>query len=125
MVPNELKYTNDHEWIKVDGNTGIIGITDYAQGELGDVVFVDIAEDLSEIKSGEAFGTIEAVKTVSDLFAPCDGKVIEINSSLADDPQKVNTDPYGEGWLIKIEISDPSQLDSLLNAEAYKSQIGE
>jgi glycine cleavage system H protein len=105
--------------------TGIIGITDYAQGELGDVVFVDIAEDLSEIKSGEAFGTIEAVKTVSDLFAPCDGKVIEINSSLADDPQKVNTDPYGEGWLIKIEISDPSQLDSLLNAEAYKSQIGE
>lgn len=125
MVPNELKYTNDHEWIKVDGNTGIIGITDYAQGELGDVVFVDIAEDLSEIKSGEAFGTIEAVKTVSDLFAPCDGKVIEINSSLADDPQKVNSDPYGEGWLIKIEISDPSQLDSLLDAEAYKSQIGE
>jgi len=125
MVPNELKYTNDHEWIKVDGNTGIIGITDYAQGELGDIVFVDIAEDLSEIKSGEAFGTIEAVKTVSDLFAPCDGKVIEINSSLADDPQKVNTDPYGEGWLIKIEISDPSQLDSLLDAEAYKSQIGE
>lgn len=125
MVPNELKYTNDHEWIKVDGNTGIIGITDYAQGELGDIVFVDIAEDLSEIKSGEAFGTIEAVKTVSDLFAPCDGKVIEINSSLADDPQKVNSDPYGEGWLIKIEISDPSQLDSLLDAEAYKSQIGE
>jgi len=125
MVPNELKYTNDHEWIKVDGNTGIIGITDYAQGELGDIVFVDIAEDLSEIKSGEAFGTIEAVKTVSDLFAPCDGKVIEINSSLADDPQKVNTDTYGEGWLIKIEISDPSQLDSLLDAEAYKSQIGE
>lgn len=125
MVPNELKYTKDHEWIKVDGNTGIIGITDYAQGELGDVVFVDIAEDLSEIKSGEAFGTIEAVKTVSDLFAPCDGKVIEINSSLADDPQKVNSDPYGEGWLIKIEISDPSQLDSLLDAEAYKSQIGE
>lgn len=125
MIPNELKYTNDHEWIKVDGNTGIIGITDYAQGELGDVVFVDIAEDLSEIKSGEAFGTIEAVKTVSDLFAPCDGKVIEINSSLADDPQKVNSDPYGEGWLIKIEISDPSQLDSLLDAEAYKSQIGE
>ena len=125
MVPNELKYTNDHEWIRVDGNTGVIGVTDYAQGELGDVVFVDIAEDLAEIKAGEAFGTIEAVKTVSDLFAPCDGKVIEINTSLADDPQKVNSDPFGEGWLIKIEISDPSQLDGLLDAETYKAQIGE
>lgn len=125
MVPNELKYTKDHEWIKIDGNTGIIGITDYAQGELGDVVFVDIAEDLTEIKSGEPFGTIEAVKTVSDLYAPCDGKVIEVNSSLADDPQKVNSDPYGDGWLIKIEITDLSQLDFLLDAEGYKAQIGE
>ncbi len=125
MVPNELKYTEDHEWIKVDGNTGIIGITDYAQGELGDVVFVDIPEDLDEITSGESFGTIEAVKTVSDLFAPCDGKVIEVNTSLADDPQKVNSDPYGEGWLIKVELKDSSQLDSLLDSEAYKSQIGE
>lgn len=125
MVPNELKYTNDHEWIKVDGNTGIIGVTDYAQGELGDVVFVDIAEDLAEITSGDAFGTIEAVKTVSDLFAPCDGKVIAVNTALADDPQKVNSDPFGEGWLIKIEITDPSQLDGLLDAEAYKAQIGE
>jgi glycine cleavage system H protein len=125
MVPNELKYTKDHEWIKVDGNVGIIGVTDYAQGELGDVVFVDISEDLSEIASGEAFGTIEAVKTVSDLYAPCDGKVIEINSALADDPQKVNSDPFGEGWLIKIELTNPAQLDDLLDAEAYKSQIGE
>lgn len=125
MVPNELKYTKDHEWIKVEGNTGVIGITDYAQGELGDVVFVDIAEDLAELKSGEAFGTIEAVKTVSDLFAPCDGKVLEINTALADDPQKVNTDPYGDGWLVKIEISDASQLDSLLDSDAYKEQIGE
>jgi len=125
MVPNELKYTNDHEWIKVDGNKGVIGVTDFAQGELGDVVFVDIAEDLAEIKAGEAFGTIEAVKTVSDLLAPCDGKVTEVNTSLVDEPQKVNTDPFGEGWLIKIEISDPSQLDALLDAEAYKSQIGE
>ena len=125
MVPNELKYTNDHEWIKVDGNTGVIGITEYAQGELGDVVFVDIAEDLSEIKSGEAFGTIEAVKTVSDLLAPCDGKVVEINTSLVDEPQKVNSDPFGEGWLIKVEISNPSQLDDLLDSEAYKAQIGE
>jgi len=125
MIPNELKYTKDHEWIKVEGNTGIIGVTDYAQGELGDVVFVDIAEDLAEIKSGEAFGTIEAVKTVSDLYAPCDGKVIEVNTSLADDPQKINSDPYGEGWLIKIELTDTSQLDSLLDAEGYKAQIGE
>lgn len=125
MVPNELKYTKDHEWIKIEGNTGTIGITEFAQGELGDVVFVDIEEGLSEIISGEAFGTIEAVKTVSDLFAPCDGKVLEVNTGLADDPQKVNSDPYGEGWLIKIEITDSSQLDGLLDAEAYKTQIGE
>lgn len=125
MVPNELKYTEDHEWIKVEGNTGTIGVTEYAQGELGDVVFVDIPEDLDEITKGDSFGTIEAVKTVSDLFAPCDGKVIEVNTALADDPQKVNSDPYGEGWLVKIELSDPSQLDALLDAESYKSQIGE
>lgn len=125
MVPNELKYTEDHEWIKVEGNTGTIGVTDYAQGELGDVVFVDIPEDLEELTKGDSFGTIEAVKTVSDLFAPCDGKVVEVNTALADDPQKVNSDPYGEGWLVKIELSDSSQLDSLLDAESYKSQIGE
>ncbi|MDZ7765329.1 MAG: glycine cleavage system protein GcvH [Melioribacteraceae bacterium] len=125
MVPNELKYTEDHEWIRVEGNTGTIGVTDYAQGELGDVVFVDIPEDLEELTKGDSFGTIEAVKTVSDLFAPCDGKVIEVNTALADDPQKVNSDPYGEGWLVKVELSDPSQLDSLLDAESYKSQIGE
>lgn len=125
MVPNELKYTKDHEWIKIEGNTGTIGVTEFAQGELGDVVFVDIDEGIGEITSGEAFGTIEAVKTVSDLYAPCDGKVTEVNTQLADDPQKVNSDPYGEGWLIKIEISDPSQLESLLNAEEYKAQIGE
>lgn len=125
MVPNELKYTEDHEWIKIDGDTGIIGVTDYAQGELGDVVFVDIPEDLDEISKGETFGTIEAVKTVSDLFAPCDGKVVEVNSKLADDPQVINSDPYGEGWLIKVELADKSQLDSLLDAESYKSQIGE
>lgn len=125
MVPNELKYTEDHEWIKVEGNTGTIGVTDYAQGELGDVVFVDIPEDLEVLTKGDSFGTIEAVKTVSDLFAPCDGKVVEVNTALADDPQKVNSDPYGEGWLVKIELSDSSQLDSLLDAESYKSQIGE
>ncbi len=125
MVPNELKYTEDHEWIKIDGNTGTIGVTDYAQGELGDVVFVDIPEDLDEVEKGESFGTIEAVKTVSDLFSPCDGKVLEVNTKLADEPQSVNSDPYGEGWLIKIEINDQSQLDGLLDADAYKAQIGE
>jgi len=123
-VPENLKYTKDHEWIKVDGNTGVIGITDFAQGELGDVVFVDIDTDLSEITAGETFGTIEAVKTVSDLFAPCDGKVIEVNEKLADEPQVINSDPFGDGWLIKIEISDGSQLNDLLDAESYKSQIG-
>ena len=123
-VPEELKYTKDHEWIKVDGDTGIIGITEYAQGELGDVVFVDLDSDLTEITNGEPFGTIEAVKTVSDLYAPCHGKVIEVNSKLADEPQTINTDPYGEGWLIKIEITDKEQLNELLDAEVYKSQIG-
>lgn len=123
-IPEALKYTSDHEWIKIDGNVGIIGITDYAQGELGDVVFVDIVSDLAEISKGESFGTIEAVKTVSDLFGPCNGKVIEINSKLEDEPQLVNSDPYGEGWLIKIEIADQNELNELLDAEAYKDSIG-
>lgn len=124
-VPAELKYTKDHEWIKIEGNIGTIGVTDYAQGELGDVVFVDIDEDLEEIVKEEAFGTIEAVKTVSDLYAPCDGKVVEINEKLADDSQLVNSDPFGDGWLIKIEIADMSQLDELLDAAAYKEHIGQ
>ncbi|AFN75522.1 glycine cleavage system H protein [Melioribacter roseus P3M-2] len=122
-VPAELLYTKDHEWIKVEGNTGIIGITDYAQSELGDIVFVDINPGLEEIKMSESFGTIEAVKTVSELYAPIDGKVIEINPKLQDEPQLVNSDPYGEGWLIKIEISNPDQVNQLLDAEAYKNQI--
>lgn len=124
-VPEVLKYTKDHEWIKVEGNTGIIGITDYAQGELGDVVFVDINPDLSEIKMGDAFGTIEAVKTVSDLYAPVDGKVLELNTKLNDEPQLVNSDPYGEGWLVKIEISNPVQLNDLLNSSDYQAQLGQ
>lgn len=124
-VPAELKYTKDHEWIKIEGDTGIIGVTDYAQGELGDVVYIDIDSDLEEITNEEAFGTIEAVKTVSDLYAPCDGKVVEINEKLADDAQLVNSDPYGDGWLIKIEIADLSQLDGLLDAEQYKEHIGQ
>lgn len=123
--PENLKYTKEHEWIKVDGNIGIVGITEYAQGELGDIVFVDINPELQEITMNESFGTIEAVKTVSDLFAPVSGKLLEINSKLNDEPQLVNSDPYGEGWIIKIEISDPTQLNDLLDAEAYKSQIGQ
>lgn len=124
-VPSNLKYTKEHEWIKVEGNIGIIGITDYAQGELGDIVYVDINPELTEIVMNESFGTIEAVKTVSDLFAPVSGKVLEVNNKLNDEPQLVNSDPYGEGWIIKIEIADPNQLNELLDAEAYKSQIGQ
>ncbi len=122
--PADLKYTNDHEWIKVDGNTGIIGITDHAQSELGDIVYVDIDPDLEEIEAGEAFGSIEAVKTVSDLYAPITGKVIEINSALEDEAQTINSDPYEEGWIIKVEISDPSQLEELLSVEVYKELLG-
>ena len=124
-IPDNIKYTKDHEWIRVDGNIGTIGITDYAQGELGDVVFVDIDSDLSEISKGNSFGTIEAVKTVGDLFAPFTGKVTEINSKLSDSPETVNTDPYGEGWMIKAEIDNTGDLDDLLNATEYKSLIGQ
>lgn len=124
-IPENLKYTNDHEWIKVDGNIGVIGITDYAQSELGDIVFIDIDSDLNELTLGDSFGSIEAVKTVSDLFAPCSGKVIEINSKLEDEPQLVNSDPYGDGWLVKIEISDESELNNLMDNETYKNHIGQ
>jgi glycine cleavage system H protein len=124
-IPENVKYTNDHEWVLVIGNIGTIGITDYAQGELGDVVFVDIDSELAEISKGESFGTIEAVKTVSDLFAPFNGKVIEINKKLADSPELVNTDPFGEGWMIKAELKNPADLDDLLNAKAYKALIGQ
>lgn len=122
--PEQLKYTKDHEWIFIDGNIGIIGVTDYAQGELGDIVYIDIDPKLSEISLGETFGTIEAVKTVSDLYAPCSGKVIELNKELADHPELVNAEPLGEGWMIKIEIADPSQLNELLDLDAYNSLIG-
>ena len=123
--PSNLKYTNDHEWILVEGNKGTIGVTDYAQGELGDVVFVDVDPNLKEIKTGESFGTIEAVKTVSELLGPCSGKIIEINKDLTDSPEVVNTDPYGKGWMIKIEIINNSELDNLLDSEAYKKLIGQ
>jgi len=122
-LPENLKYTNDHEWVKQDGNQVYIGITEYAQGELGDIVFVDIDTDMEEISKGESFGTIEAVKTVSDLFAPCSGKVLEINAKLEDEPELINSDPYGEGWIIKIELTDTSGLDDLLDNVAYQAQI--
>lgn len=123
--PEDLKYTEEHEWVKVDGNIGIIGITDHAQGELGDVVYVDIPEDVEEVSKGDTFGTIEAVKTVADLFAPVSGKLVEINSSLNDEPEIVNNDPYGGGWMVKIELSDTSELDSLMDVNKYKELIGQ
>ncbi|OGU68574.1 MAG: glycine cleavage system protein H [Stygiobacter sp. RIFOXYC12_FULL_38_8] len=124
-IPANLKYTKDHEWIKIEGNVGTIGITEYAQGELGDIVYVDINPDLAEVTMGETFGTIEAVKTVSDLYAPVTGKVIELNKRLNDEPQQVNSDPYGEGWIIKVEIADASQLNELLDAAGYEAQIAQ
>jgi glycine cleavage system H protein len=122
--PNNLKYTKDHEWISLEGKIGTIGVTDYAQGELGDVVFIDLNSSKTEIHSGDSVGTIEAVKTVSDIYAPCSGKVVEINKELETHPEVVNSDPYGLGWIVKIELSDLSELDALLDSNAYKSLIG-
>lgn len=124
-IPDNVKYTTDHEWVRVEGNIGTIGITDYAQGELGDVVFVDIDTELKDISKGNSFGTIEAVKTVGDLFAPFSGNVTEINKKLTDSPEIVNTDPYGDGWMLKAEISNNNELDELLDANAYKALIGQ
>ncbi|MFB6342538.1 glycine cleavage system protein GcvH [Saccharicrinis sp. FJH62] len=123
-IPQELKYTKDHEWIKVDGNEALIGITDFAQGELGDVVFVEVETVGETIEKEEVFGTIEAVKTVSDLYMPVSGEVLELNTKVEDDPEIVNKDPYEDGWIIKIKIADAAQLDDLLSADAYKEMIG-
>ncbi len=122
-IPQDLKYTPDHEWVRVEGTKVVIGITDYAQGELGDIVFIDIDPELGEIKKGESFGTIEAVKTVSDMFGPVTGKVLEINPKLESEPQIVNSDPYGEGWFVKVELSDESELNDLLSPADYQGQI--
>jgi glycine cleavage system H protein len=124
-IPQNLKYTKEHEWVLVKGNIGTIGVTDYAQGELGDVVFVDIDPTLSEFSKGQSIGTIEAVKTVSDIFAPFTGKVIELNESLKDSPETVNSDPYGNGWMIKAEIKNPADLSELLDAAGYQALIGQ
>jgi len=122
-IPADLRYTTDHEWIKVTGKTAVIGITDYAQSELGDIVFVEIETTGSHLEKGSTFGTIEAVKTVSDLFMPVSGKVLEMNGSINDTPDVINKDPYGKGWLIKIEIDDPAQVNELMDATAYSSMI--
>jgi glycine cleavage system H protein len=122
-IPKDLKYTQDHEWIKLDGENALVGITDYAQGELGDIVFVEIETEGDKIDQGGVFGTIEAVKTVSDLFMPVSGTVLEINPALEDSPELINTDPFDAGWLIKIRVDDVSQLDKLLDATQYEELI--
>ena len=122
-LPSDLKYTKDHEWIKIEENIATVGITDFAQGELGDIVYVDVDTLDDTVEEGEVFGSVEAVKTVSDLFMPLTGEVIEFNEELEDEPELVNTDPYGKGWMIKLEISDSNQIEDLLDAEAYKKLI--
>ena len=122
-IPENLKYTKDHEWIRVEEGFGYVGVTDFAQGELGDVVFVEIETEGESLNKEEVFGTIEAVKTVSDMFMPVSGEVIEINQKIEDEPELVNKDPYGEGWLIKISITDSSELDELLTPEQYYDLI--
>lgn len=122
-IPAELKYTKDHEWVKVEGDVAIIGITDFAQSELGDIVYVDVDTLDETVETEEVFGSVEAVKTVSDLFMPLTGEIIEFNEKLEDEPELVNSDPYGEGWMIKVKISDNSQVDGLLDADAYKEII--
>jgi glycine cleavage system H protein len=122
-IPDNLKYTKDHEWIKVEGDEAVIGITEFAQKELGDIVFIEVETEGESLDAGEAFGTIEAVKTVSDMFMPCDGEVLEFNAELESNPEIVNKDPYGEGWIIRIKVSDAAQLDELIDADAYKELI--
>lgn len=123
-IPSDLKYTRDHEWVRVNGKIATIGITDFAQGELGDIVYVEVETVDESLDQEEVFGTVEAVKTVSDLFLPVSGTIIEFNESLEDEPEKVNTDPYGEGWMIRVEMSDPSQVEDLLSDSEYKELIG-
>ncbi len=122
-IPTDLKYTKEHEWIKIDGNLAVVGITDYAQGELGDIVFVELPSIGDEFKAGASFGTIEAVKAVSEIFAPLSGKVAEINELLEDDPMVINSDPYNNGWMIKIEFTDPAEVESLISSDEYLELI--
>ena len=123
-IPAELKYTKDHEWIKIEGNVATVGITDFAQSELGDIVYIDVDTLDEELSANEVFGSVEAVKTVSDLFLPVSGKVIEVNEALEDEPELVNSDPYGKGWIIKLEVAEGTDLSQLLSAEQYLEVIG-
>ncbi|SHL58438.1 glycine cleavage system protein GcvH [Hymenobacter psychrotolerans] len=123
-LPAELKYTKEHEWVRVEGDVAFIGITDHAQKELGDIVYVDIDTLDKEIAQNEVFGTVEAVKTVSDLFSPISGTVLEVNSHLDGNPESVNSDPYGDGWMVKMSIGNPAELEGLLSAEAYGELVG-
>jgi glycine cleavage system H protein len=122
-IPENLYYTSDHEWIKLEGNTGTVGVTDFAQHQLGDIVFVDVATVGETLAENETFGTIEAVKTVSDMFMPIEAEVIEFNEALNDEPELINKDPYGAGWIVKVTVADPSKLSTLLNAEQYKALV--
>ena len=122
-TPAELKYTQDHEWVRVEGDVAVVGITDFAQSELGDIVFVDIQTEGETLSKGDVFGTIEAVKTVADAYMPVSGEVVEVNAGLDGAPEKVNGDPYGEGWMVKIKVSDASEFDTLLSAEQYEEII--
>lgn len=123
-IPAELKYTKDHEWVKIEGNIAVVGITDHAQSELGDIVYVDVDTVGDEVEAGAVFGSVEAVKTVADLFLPVSGVVSELNEALEDEPELVNTDPYGKGWIVKVEISEDADLSELLTAEQYQELIG-
>jgi glycine cleavage system H protein len=123
-VPSDLRYTADHEWVKIDGDIATVGVTDFAQGELGDIVFVEVETEGEQLEAEEVFGTIEAVKTVSDLILPLAGEVIEFNEALEDEPALINTDPFGDGWIIKLKMSNVSDFESLMDAEAYKNTIG-
>jgi glycine cleavage system H protein len=123
-IPAELKYTKDHEWVRIEGNIAVVGITDFAQGELGDIVFVDIDSVGDELNAGDVFGSVEAVKTVSDLYLPLSGKVVEFNEELESEPELVNTDPYGKGWIIKLEIAAGADQSELLSADQYNEVIG-
>ena len=121
--PSNLRYTKDHEWIKLDGNVATIGITDYAQRELGDIVYVEVETIGKPLKAGEVFGTVEAVKTVSDLFLPVDGTITELNAALANSPESVNSDPYGEGWMVKMTVNSPADVEALMDATTYEKQV--
>jgi len=122
--PSELKYTKDHEWVKINGDEAIIGITDFAQRELGDIVYIDINTIGDEVKKDDVFGTVEAVKTVSDLFMPVTGTILEVNAALNDNPELVNTDAYGEGWMVKVSVANATEIADLLDAEGYKTLVG-